>query len=81
MTYANLSEKKVLVTGASSGIGRETAILISKLGGNLILTGRDKERLDETLNLLEGSDHQSVVTDLTNEEAPVTNTFFSERLA
>lgn len=68
MTYANLSEKKVLVTGASSGIGRETAILISKLGGNLILTGRDKERLDDTMNLLEGSDHQSMVADLTNEE-------------
>ena len=42
----DLSGKTVLVTGASSGIGRETAIYLSKLGANLVVTGRDRARLD-----------------------------------
>ena len=36
----NLTDRKILVTGASSGIGRETSILLSKLGAQLVLTGR-----------------------------------------
>ncbi len=41
------------MTGASSGIGRETAITISKLGGSVLLTGRNKERLSETMEQME----------------------------
>lgn len=59
-----LKDRTVLVTGASSGIGRETAILLSQLGAHLILVGRNSEQLDKTLSLLEGSAHQSYVFDL-----------------
>lgn len=42
-----LKDKTVLITGASSGIGKSTAELFAKNGSNLILTGRRKERLEE----------------------------------
>ena len=50
----SLKGKTILVTGASSGIGRGIAIQCSKLGGNVLITGRNEERLKETFNLLEG---------------------------
>jgi len=46
-----------LVTGASSGIGRATALLLAACGGRLVLNGRDQGRLDETLSSLNGSGH------------------------
>ena len=48
----DLTGKNILITGASSGIGRAVAIECSKLGAQLIVTGRDNERLQETLNSL-----------------------------
>lgn len=62
----SLDGKTILITGASSGIGRATAIECSKLGATVIITGRNEERLKETLSQLEGSDHQYVVADVTN---------------
>ena len=44
----SLEGKTVLVTGASSGIGRATAIECSKLGATLVLTGRNENALQET---------------------------------
>ncbi len=44
----DLKNKKILVTGASSGIGREVAILISRLGADVILSGRNLKALEET---------------------------------
>lgn len=44
--------KKVLVTGAGSGIGRETAVVLSKLGADLILIDLNEESLEETSKLI-----------------------------
>ena len=64
----SLEGKVVLVTGASSGIGRATAIECSKMGASVIITGRNEERLNETFKALEGEGHQQIVADLTNQE-------------
>jgi NAD(P)-dependent dehydrogenase (short-subunit alcohol dehydrogenase family) len=53
-----------LVTGASSGIGQDTARLISKCGGRVILSGRNESRLNETFSSLEGKDHAISTVDL-----------------
>lgn len=60
----SLSGRSILVTGASSGIGRATAVCCSRLGAMLIITGRNEERLSETMNLLSGNEHEMVVADL-----------------
>lgn len=64
----SLEGKTILVTGASSGIGRATAIECSKMGASVIITGRNEERLNETFKALEGDGHQQIVADLTNQE-------------
>ena len=53
----DLQGRTILVTGASSGIGRQTAVLLSQLGGHVLLVARSKERLKETFDLLEGGGH------------------------
>jgi|WetSurMetagenome_2_1015567.scaffolds.fasta_scaffold330504_2 NAD(P)-dependent dehydrogenase (short-subunit alcohol dehydrogenase family) len=63
-TPFDLNNKTVLVTGASSGIGRQTAISISRMGGKLIITGRDEKRLSETISSLEGDHHAFICGDL-----------------
>lgn len=63
----SIRDKVILVTGASSGIGRSTAIECSRMGAKLVITGRDKGRLQETLNALEGEDHLIISADLSNE--------------
>jgi len=60
----SLSGRSILVTGASSGIGRETAILASKLGARVILVGRDRGRLEETHARLAGTGHRLEIVDL-----------------
>jgi len=64
----SLDTKTILITGASSGIGKATAIECSKLGANLIITGRDKIRLDETLYKLLPNQHLSLTTDLNQKD-------------
>lgn len=64
----SLNGKTILVTGASSGIGRATAIECSKLGAKLIITGRNAERLNETMEMLSGEGHTLVTGDLTSQE-------------
>ncbi len=61
-----LEGKKYLVTGASSGIGQATAIAISKLGGKVVLNGRNKERLRQTLSQMDGEGHYMMPFDLIN---------------
>lgn len=60
----DMTGRTVLVTGASSGIGRETALLISRLGARVVLNGRNEERLRETLAGMEGEGHRIEVRDL-----------------
>ncbi len=62
----NLKGKTILVTGASSGIGKEVASVISKFGGNLIITGRNSEKLSQTFEQLNGENHSLEVLDLLN---------------
>jgi NAD(P)-dependent dehydrogenase (short-subunit alcohol dehydrogenase family) len=64
----DLTGKRILVTGASSGIGQNTAILLSKLGAELVLVARNNERLSETLSMLVGEAHSAVSFDLSNIE-------------
>lgn len=64
----SLEGKTILVTGASSGIGQETAIQCSKMGAKVIVTARNEERLNETLSQLEGEGHQMLLAELTNQE-------------
>lgn len=61
----DLKGKTVLVTGASSGIGQQTAIYLTKLGAKVVLTGRNEERLNETYNQLDGNGHFKIKADLT----------------
>lgn len=63
-----LTGRKIFITGASSGIGKAIAIECSKMGARLIISGRDKKRLDETFSSLEGNGHSQVIADLTTEE-------------
>jgi NAD(P)-dependent dehydrogenase (short-subunit alcohol dehydrogenase family) len=64
----NLKGKTILVTGASSGLGRQCAITISHHGGNVIITGRNEDRLKATYTSLKEGNHQSYITDLTIKE-------------
>ena len=66
----SLENKTILVTGASSGIGRATAIECSKLGAMVVASGRNEKRLNETLQSLDsslGQQHLSIIADLSTE--------------
>jgi len=60
----SLSGKTILITGASSGIGQATAIECSRMGAQVIVTGRNEQRLQETLSQLEGEGHQMIAVDI-----------------
>ena len=64
----SLENKTILVTGASSGIGKAIAIECSKMGAQVIITGRNKQRLQETYELLEGNHPAYIVADLSKKE-------------
>lgn len=63
--------RRILVTGASSGIGRATAIAASKRGDVVALVGRNAATLAETLQSLDGSGHIVVPFDLADLEGTV----------
>lgn len=64
----SLEGKTVLVTGASSGIGRGIAVECSKMGAKVVINGRNKERLQKTFDQLEGEGHIQIVADLSIQE-------------
>ncbi|MBC7696045.1 MAG: SDR family oxidoreductase [Burkholderiales bacterium] len=65
----SLINKRILITGASSGIGRATAVLFSKLGATVIITARNTENLNNTFSELDSnSGHLQICADLTSEE-------------
>jgi NAD(P)-dependent dehydrogenase (short-subunit alcohol dehydrogenase family) len=61
-----LNDKSILVTGASSGIGRQIAITASELGASVTLVGRDLQKLKQTLALMSGEKHKLYSLDLTS---------------
>jgi len=66
----SLEGKTILITGASSGIGRATSIECSKLGARCIITARNVSRLQETFASLEGGGHEQIVAELTKNDEP-----------
>ncbi len=66
-----LEGKVILVTGASSGIGRGIAVTCSKMGAKVIINGRNKVRLQETITLMEGDSHIVAAGDLTDADSIV----------
>lgn len=65
----SLEGKTILVTGASSGIGRGIAVTCSKMGASVIINGRNTVKLEETLSLMEGEGNIVVAGDLTDSQA------------
>ena len=55
---------QILITGASSGIGREISIKLSEIGYKCVLTGRSLSRLENTLEKMSGNSHQIFAGDL-----------------
>lgn len=65
----SLEGKTILITGASSGIGRATAIACSKMGARVVITGRNEERLSETFSqLIPSEENQMIVCDMIKSE-------------
>jgi NAD(P)-dependent dehydrogenase (short-subunit alcohol dehydrogenase family) len=70
MEYNNpfsLQGKTILVTGASSGIGQATAVACTQMGADVVITGRDAERLQVTADLM-GEAKGQIVADLIVQE-------------
>jgi len=64
-----LEGKTILVTGASSGIGRGVAISCSRMGAMVVLNGRNQQKLKETFSQLSGEGHKVLVADLIDNDA------------
>lgn len=64
-----LTGKQILVTGASSGIGKATALACAKMGATVILNGRNTERLNEVMSLLPEGGYKVMAADLGDREA------------
>jgi len=64
----SLEGKTIMITGASSGIGKATAIACAANGAHVVITGRNEERLNETLSLLSGDGHIAIAAELCEQE-------------
>lgn len=61
----NLTGKKILIVGASQGIGAQTAITLSKLGAQIVLSARNETKLNQVLKSMEGKGHYLYCLDVT----------------
>jgi NAD(P)-dependent dehydrogenase (short-subunit alcohol dehydrogenase family) len=64
----SLKDKNIVITGASSGIGKQCAITCNKLGANIVLIAREKDKLINTMNLLSGENNLYYAQDITKYE-------------
>ena len=64
MNPMSLNDKNIMVTGASSGIGKSIAIFLSKMGANVIMVARNEERLKAVLKELGPGNHSYFLFDL-----------------
>lgn len=64
----SLVGRRVLVTGASSGLGRAACLMIAARGGEVLASGRDERRLGETLAALAGEGHRALAADLRDDD-------------
>jgi NADP-dependent 3-hydroxy acid dehydrogenase YdfG len=62
----DFNRKRALVTGASSGIGRDLRVMLSGFGAQVILMGRNESRLSETVSMMQPGEHIVEPFDLTN---------------
>lgn len=69
----SLNNKHLLITGASSGIGRDICIETSKCGAQVILTARNEERLNQTYDQLEKSRAHSIIRADLNKSDEINN--------
>jgi NAD(P)-dependent dehydrogenase (short-subunit alcohol dehydrogenase family) len=86
----SLAGKTILVTGASSGIGRGVSVACAEQGATVIVSGRNQTRLDATLASLSGAGHHAIAADLIDPEqlkrladecGPIDGLFFSAGIA
>ena len=66
LNLVDLTDRRIIVAGASSGIGKQTAITLSKLGAKVVLVARRENLLQETITELEGEGHSYYCCDLSN---------------
>lgn len=62
----SIASKRILITGASSGIGRSMAIACSEMGAEVYFTGRNAAALTQTLEMMNGEGHKMLVSDITS---------------
>ncbi len=67
--YLQLEGKHFLISGGGSGIGAQTAVLLSEYGAKVAILGRNEEKLKNTLARLEGTGHSAHPLDVSNVEA------------
>ena len=66
MNIIDLTDKVIIVTGAGSGIGQQTAITASKIGARVVLLDISEEGLQSTMNQMSGEGHSTHIIDLSN---------------
>ncbi len=64
--FFSIASKRILITGASSGIGRSMAIACSEMGAEVYFTGRNAAALTQTLEMMTGEGHKMLVSDITS---------------